>query len=77
MRREVRGGTAVPIAPPPIIGLGTGGGFSYVLQDFAGGDPQALAQAPARSARRGQPGSETVPRLQHVLGDQPLDLSRH
>ena len=45
MRREVRGGTAVPIAPPPIIGLGTGGGFSYVLQDFAGGNPRALAQA--------------------------------
>src|SRR4051794_28755752 len=45
MRREVRGGIAVPIAPPPIIGLGTGGGFSYVLQDFAGGNPRALAQA--------------------------------
>jgi len=42
--REVRGGRAVPIAPPPIIGLGTGGGFSYVLQDFAGGNPKALAQ---------------------------------
>jgi multidrug efflux pump subunit AcrB len=35
----------VPLAPPPIIGLGTGGGFSYVLQDLAGGDPKALAQA--------------------------------
>ena len=42
--REVRGGRAVPIAPPPIIGLGTGGGFSYVLQDFSGGNPKALAQ---------------------------------
>jgi hydrophobe/amphiphile efflux-1 (HAE1) family protein len=45
MRSEVRGGIAVPIALPPIIGLGTGGGFSYVLQDFAGGNPRALAQA--------------------------------
>ncbi len=43
--RQVRGGQAVPIAPPPIIGLGTGGGFSFVLQDFAGGNPRALAQA--------------------------------
>ena len=34
----------MPIAPPPIIGLGTGGGFSYVLQDTGGGSPQALAQ---------------------------------
>jgi hydrophobe/amphiphile efflux-1 (HAE1) family protein len=42
--RQVRGGRAVPIAPPPIIGLGTGGGFSYVLQDTGGGSPQSLAQ---------------------------------
>ena len=42
--RQVRGGRAVPLAPPPIIGLGTGGGFSYVLQDTGGGSPQALAQ---------------------------------
>ena len=42
--RSVRGGTAVAFAPPPIIGLGTGGGFSYVLQDLGGGNPQTLAQ---------------------------------
>ena len=42
--RQVRGGRAVALAPPPIIGLGTGGGFSYVLQDTGGGTPQALAQ---------------------------------
>jgi hydrophobe/amphiphile efflux-1 (HAE1) family protein len=42
--RAVRGGRAVPLAPPPIIGLGQGGGFSYVLQDYTGGNPRALAQ---------------------------------
>ncbi len=42
--RQIRGGRAVPLAPPPIIGLGTGGGFSYVLQDNGGGSPQALAK---------------------------------
>ena len=42
--RGVRGGNAIPLAPPPIIGLGTGGGFSYVLQDLRGGEPQDLAQ---------------------------------
>ncbi len=42
--RQVRGGRGVPLAPPPIIGLGTGGGFSYVLQDTGGGSPQSLAQ---------------------------------
>ena len=30
--------------PPPIIGLGTGGGFTYVLKDLKEGDPKALAQ---------------------------------
>ena len=43
--RQVGGGRAVPLAPPPIIGLGTGGGFSYVLQDTGGSTPQALAGA--------------------------------
>ena len=42
--RQIRGGLAVPLAPPPIIGLGTGGGFSFVLQDTGGGSPQALSQ---------------------------------
>ncbi len=42
--REIEGGTVVPLAPPPIIGLGTGGGFTYVLQDLRGGDPKELAQ---------------------------------
>ncbi len=42
--RELGGGRAVPLAPPPIIGLGTGGGFSYVLQDTGGANPRALGQ---------------------------------
>jgi multidrug efflux pump subunit AcrB len=42
--RELTGGTVVPLAPPPIIGLGSGGGFAYVLKDLRGGDPKALAQ---------------------------------
>jgi hydrophobe/amphiphile efflux-1 (HAE1) family protein len=42
--RDVQGGIALPLAPPPIIGLGTGGGFTYVLQDMRGGEPKALAQ---------------------------------
>ena len=42
--RDIPGGQILPFAPPPIIGLGTGGGFSYVLQDLQGGDPKTLAQ---------------------------------
>jgi hydrophobe/amphiphile efflux-1 (HAE1) family protein len=45
--RQIEGGAVVPLAPPPIIGLGTGGGFAYVLQDLQGGDPKALAQVVA------------------------------
>lgn len=43
--RAIQGGNAVALAPPPIIGLGSGGGFAYVLQDLRGGDPKAMAQA--------------------------------
>ncbi|HZC98172.1 MAG TPA: efflux RND transporter permease subunit, partial [Bradyrhizobium sp.] len=42
--RQLQGGTVIPLPPPPIIGLGTGGGFSYVLEDLRGGDPKVLAQ---------------------------------
>jgi hydrophobe/amphiphile efflux-1 (HAE1) family protein len=42
--REIRGGSVVALAPPPILGLGTGGGFTYVVEDLRGGDPKALAQ---------------------------------
>ncbi len=42
--REIQGANVQPLAPPPIIGLGTGGGFTYVLQDLRGGDPKAMAQ---------------------------------
>ncbi|WP_024519574.1 multidrug efflux RND transporter permease subunit [Bradyrhizobium sp. Tv2a-2] len=43
--RSITGGTVVPLAPPPIVGLGTGGGFTYVLEDLRGGDAKELAQA--------------------------------
>jgi hydrophobe/amphiphile efflux-1 (HAE1) family protein len=42
--RQIQSGTVVPLAPPPIVGLGTGGGFTYVLEDLRGGDPKELAQ---------------------------------
>ena len=43
--RQIQGATVVPLAPPPILGLGTGGGFAYVLEDLRGGDSKALDQA--------------------------------
>src|SRR5258705_2374927 len=43
--RQIAGGAVVPLAPPPIIGLGTGGGLADFLAGLRGGDPKALAQA--------------------------------
>lgn len=42
--RQIEGGVVVPLAPPPIVGLGTGGGFTYVLEDLQGKNPAELAQ---------------------------------
>ena len=42
--RAVPGGAVVPISLPPILGLGSGGGFAYVLKDLRGADPKELAQ---------------------------------
>ena len=42
--RAVQGGSVVPISLPPILGLGSGGGFAYVLEDLRGADPKELAQ---------------------------------
>jgi hydrophobe/amphiphile efflux-1 (HAE1) family protein len=42
--RQVRGGIAIPIALPPIIGLGQSGGFDFVLLNQPGGSPKGLAQ---------------------------------
>ncbi|MCX5493342.1 multidrug efflux RND transporter permease subunit [Kaistia dalseonensis] len=41
----IKGGISMPLAPPPIIGLGTGGGFTYMLRAMSNNDPTALSQA--------------------------------
>src|SRR5262249_37505195 len=41
--RQIQEGMVTPLAPPPILGLGSGGGFTYVLQDLRGSDPKGLA----------------------------------
>lgn len=40
----LRDGIAQALNVPPIIGLGTGGGFTFMLQDLEGRDPKQLAQ---------------------------------
>jgi HAE1 family hydrophobic/amphiphilic exporter-1 len=46
--REVPEATAFAFGPPPIPGLGTGSGFSFMLQDRSGGSPEYLAENLAR-----------------------------
>ncbi len=75
--REISGGTVVPLAPPPIVGLGTGGGFTYVLQDLARQRSERSRTRTARTGDRREPGSAAVTRVQHLLRDQPVDLSRY
>jgi hydrophobe/amphiphile efflux-1 (HAE1) family protein len=42
--RQIEAAAVVPLAPPPIVGLGSGGGFAYVLEDLGAGDTSRLAQ---------------------------------
>ena len=38
----IEGAIVVPVAPPPIPGIGTTGGFEFWIQDTGGGDPTQL-----------------------------------
>src|SRR3954471_15546164 len=44
LAREVPEAIAVTFGPPPIIGLGSGSGFTMMLQDRSGGSPQFLSE---------------------------------
>ena len=54
--QHVHGGVVIPVAPPPIPGIGTTGGFEFWIEDRGSGDParlddmtqQFLAKARAR-----------------------------
>jgi hydrophobe/amphiphile efflux-1 (HAE1) family protein len=69
--RQIEAAAVVALPPPPIVGLGTGGGFSYVLRSGK------ICTGSAWSHRRRQPGPAAVACFQHFFGDQPLDLSRY
>jgi multidrug efflux pump len=42
--RKIKTGLMIPIAPPPIPGIGTTGGFEFWIQDKGAGDPARLFQ---------------------------------
>jgi hydrophobe/amphiphile efflux-1 (HAE1) family protein len=41
---QIKDANVLVLNPPPIRGLGTAGGFEFVLQDRAGGDPKVFSQ---------------------------------
>ncbi|MES2534732.1 MAG: multidrug efflux RND transporter permease subunit [Pseudomonadota bacterium] len=41
---EIKDAIALVLNPPPIRGMGTTGGFDFILQDRTGGDPRQFAQ---------------------------------
>ena len=41
---QIMGANALVFNPPPIRGLGSAGGFEFILQDKAGGDPRQFSQ---------------------------------
>jgi hydrophobic/amphiphilic exporter-1 (mainly G- bacteria), HAE1 family len=42
--REITSGTVLAFGPPPIPGLGTGAGFTMMIQDMTGNSPEYLAE---------------------------------
>ncbi len=72
--RQVRGGRAVPIAPPPIIGLGTGGGFQLCAAGHRWWQPAIARAGATRTIGRGQPRSQAQPGLQHVLRRDAISI---
>jgi HAE1 family hydrophobic/amphiphilic exporter-1 len=43
--QQIRTATVFPFNLPPVIGLGTSGGFEYQLESFEGADPASMASA--------------------------------
>jgi HAE1 family hydrophobic/amphiphilic exporter-1 len=46
--KNISEATVIAVGPPPILGLGSGAGFTMMLQDRAGNSPQYLAQQAQR-----------------------------
>jgi HAE1 family hydrophobic/amphiphilic exporter-1/multidrug efflux pump len=44
LNTEIKEAQALVLNPPPIRGLGTTGGFDFILQDRTGGDPKQFSQ---------------------------------
>ncbi len=50
--QKIEGAVVIPIAPPPIPGIGTTGGFEFWIQDTGAGDPASSMTSCRSSSRR-------------------------
>ncbi len=55
---HIEGGVVLPIAPPPIPGIGTTGGFEFWIQDTGGGDPLQLDEVTQQFLQKARTRSE-------------------
>ena len=55
---HIEGGVVLPIAPPPIPGIGTTGGFEFWIQDTSGGDPVQLDEVTQQFLQKARGRSE-------------------
>ncbi|TMH69710.1 MAG: multidrug efflux RND transporter permease subunit [Betaproteobacteria bacterium] len=55
---HIEGGVVLPIAPPPIPGIGTTGGFEFWIQDTGGADPVQLDEVTQQFLQKARGRSE-------------------
>ena len=73
---RIKGGLAFAFGPPAIPGLGTGSGFTMMLQDRSGNAPEYLASRPRASCRRPTQRPRSPARSPCSV-QRAADLSRH
>ena len=73
----IREANIIPFNVPPIIGLGTSGGFEYQLLDLQGGDPADLAAVARGADLRRQPGSAAGRRVHDLFGQHAAAVPRY
>ena len=67
----------ITIMPPPVRGIGTGGGFKMMVEDQRGRGAAALDAVDPGDGRRGQPAAGHRGRLLGVQHPHAQDLCRH
>jgi hydrophobe/amphiphile efflux-1 (HAE1) family protein len=76
---DIRGGKVVVIPPPPVRGIGSGGGFKIIIQDKGGLGLQSLLDAVGEVSRQGNASGTATSVFSFVENGTPklyLDINR-